>query len=165
MEPAVQGSPSSAAAQASPSSGESGVSARVHATVLSQALLAHQVPPLPVFSGEGYGIGGSFSEWHEQLEMVASMCQWSEQVKLVTIATRLKGEAYAFYRSCTSTQRASYPLLGPVYTNPDSVVNALKSIRFGLLFTRILRKRTSNPQRFENAYQSGLVRIQRSCKQ
>ena len=28
--------------------------------------------------------------------MVASMCQWSEQVKLVNIATRLKGEAYAF---------------------------------------------------------------------
>ena len=55
---AVQGSPSSAAAQGSPSSGESGVSAGVHATVLSQALLAHQVPPLPVFSGEGDGIGG-----------------------------------------------------------------------------------------------------------
>ena len=83
----------------------------VHATVLSQALLAHQVPP-PVYSGEGDGIYmGSFSEWHEQLKMVASMCQWSEQVKLVNIAGRLKGEAYAFYRSCTSTQRASYPLL------------------------------------------------------
>ena len=39
------------------------------------------------------------------------MCQWSEHVQLVNIATRLKGEAYAFYRSCTSTQRASYPLL------------------------------------------------------
>ena len=79
----VQGSPSSAVRG-------SGVSAGVHATALSQALLAHQVPPLPVFSGEGDGIGGSFSEWHEQLEMVASMCQWSEQVKLVNIATRLK---------------------------------------------------------------------------
>ena len=111
MEPAVQGSPSSAAAQGSPSSGESGVSGGVHATVLSQALLAHQAPPLPVFSGEGDGIGGSFSKRHEQLEMVASMCHWSEQVKLVNIATRLKGEAYDFYRSCTSTQRASYPLL------------------------------------------------------
>ena len=53
----------------------------------------------------------SFSEWHEQLEMVASMSQWNEQVKLVNIATRLKGEAYAFYQSCTYTQCASYPLL------------------------------------------------------
>ena len=43
--------------------------------------------------------------------MAASMCQWSEQVKLVNILTRLKGEAYAIYRSCVSTQRASYPLL------------------------------------------------------
>ena len=32
-------------------------------------------------------------------------------MKLVNIATRLKVEAYALYRSCTSTQRASYPLL------------------------------------------------------
>ena len=39
------------------------------------------------------------------------MCQWSKQVKLVNIATRLNGEDYDFYRSCTSTQRASYPLL------------------------------------------------------
>ena len=109
MEPAI---PSSAVAQGSPSSGESGVIAGVHAIALSQALLAHQVPPpLLVFSGEGDGIGGSFSGWHKQLEMVASMCQWSEQVKLVNIATRLKGEAYAVYRSCTSTQHASYSLL------------------------------------------------------
>ena len=49
--------------------------------------------------------------------------------------------------------------LGPVYTNPDSVVNALKSIRFGLLFTRILRKWVRNPHHFENACQSRLVQI------
>ena len=55
MEPAVQGSPKS---------GESGMSAGVHATALSLALLAHLVPPLPVFSGEGDIIGGSFREWH-----------------------------------------------------------------------------------------------------
>ena len=101
--PAVKGNPISAAVQGSPSSAESGVSAGVHVSTLSQALLAHQVPPLPVFSGKSDGIRGSFSEWHEQLEMVANVCRWSEQVKLMNIATRLKGEAYAFYHSCTST--------------------------------------------------------------
>ena len=34
------------------------MSVGVHATALSQALLVHRVPPLPVFSGEGDGIGG-----------------------------------------------------------------------------------------------------------
>ena len=49
---------------------------------------------------------GSFREWHEQLEMVASMCQWHETKKLVNIATRLKGEAYALNQSCSSTKCA-----------------------------------------------------------
>ena len=45
--------------------------------------------------------------------------------------------------------------------NPDSVVNVLKSIRFGLLFTQIQRKQILDPYRFENAHQSGLVWIRR----
>ena len=45
--PAVPGSPSSA---------KTGVSTRVHVTALSQALLARQVPSLPVFGGEGDGV-------------------------------------------------------------------------------------------------------------
>ena len=54
--PAVPGSPSSAAVQGSPSSAKTGVSTGVHVTALSQALLARQVPPLPVFGGEGDGV-------------------------------------------------------------------------------------------------------------
>ena len=54
--PVVPRSPSSAAVQGSPSSAETGVSTGVHVTALSQALLAQQVPPLPVFSGEGDGV-------------------------------------------------------------------------------------------------------------
>ena len=42
--------------------------------------------------------------------MVAVACQWREQAKLVNL-TRLKGQAYAFLRTCTPAQRASYPLL------------------------------------------------------
>ena len=79
--------------------------------MLSQALLAQHVPPSPMFSGEGDGVEGSFLEWQEQLELVASMCKWSDPMKLINVATRLKGAAYAFYRSCTSTERVSYPLL------------------------------------------------------
>ena len=64
-----------------------------------------------MFSGESNGIEGTFSEWHEQLELVASMWQWSDQLKLINVLTRLGGTAYAFYRSCTGDERASYHIL------------------------------------------------------
>ena len=66
-------------------------------TALTQALLAQQVPPLSVFSGEGDGVEGTFSEWYEQLELVANMCHWSDQLKLINVATRLRGAAYSFF--------------------------------------------------------------------
>ena len=83
--------------QGSPSSAESRVCSGEQVTGLFQALLAQQVPPLSVFSGVGDGVEGTFSEWHEQLELVASMCQWSDQLKLINVATRLRGAAYAFF--------------------------------------------------------------------
>ena len=43
--------------------------------------------------------------------MVAATCQWNEQAKLVNLTTRLKGQVYAFLRTCTPSQKASYPLL------------------------------------------------------
>ena len=58
-----------------------------------------------------------------------------------------------------SVSEPGQTLLGPVYTNPDSVVNTLKSIRFGFLLTRILRKQVRNLHHFENANQSELMRI------
>ena len=75
--------------------------------VAGHAMLANQVPPLAAFSGEEKD-GITFGDWHEQFELVAGLCGWSDHVKLVNVATRLKGVAYAFHRSCTATQRASY---------------------------------------------------------
>ena len=79
--------------QGNPRSAESRVSSREHVTALFEALLVQQVPPLPVFSGEGDGEEGTFIEWHEQLEQVTSMCQWGDQINLSNVATRLKGTA------------------------------------------------------------------------
>lgn len=91
------------------STGSSLVSAAegVETSVVSHAMLANQVPPLATFSGEDRD-GVTYSDWHEQLELVAGICGWSDHVKLVNLATRLKGVAYVFYRLCTATQRASY---------------------------------------------------------
>ena len=67
-------------------------------------MLANQVPPLAAFSGEEED-GNTFRDWHEE----SGFCGWSDLVKLVklvNVATRLKGVAYAFYRYCIATQRA-----------------------------------------------------------
>ena len=53
----------------------------------------------------------TFAEWLEQLELVAVACHWDEPTKLVNLVTRLKGQAFAFYRSCNATQRTQHPAL------------------------------------------------------
>ena len=79
---------------------------------VSAALLAHQLPPLAKFSGENQEINGeTFQDWLEQFKMVAAIGQWDQHAMLVNLATRLRGQAYAFYRSCTSQQRTNYDAL------------------------------------------------------
>ena len=77
-------------------------------SALSTALLAQQLPPIGKFSGESsLADGETFEVWCEQFEMVASV----SHTKLVNLTTRLKGQAYTFYRSCAPHQRSSYDLL------------------------------------------------------
>ena len=78
--------------------------------VMSTALFAHQLPPLSKFdgcTGPG-GEGETVKEWLEQFELVAGVCKWDNQTKLVNLVTRLRGEAYAFFKSCSAQERSSY---------------------------------------------------------
>ena len=43
--------------------------------------------------------------------MVASICKWEPQVKLANLVTRLRGQAFAFYKSRTQAQRSNYEAL------------------------------------------------------
>ena len=79
---------------------------------LSMALFAQQLPSLPNFSGDNADTDEEcFSEWLERLELVATTCGWDDQAKLVNVATRLRGAASRFYRSCPPQQRATYSAL------------------------------------------------------
>ena len=78
---------------------------------VSAALMAQQLPPLTKFSGEEQGAGETFNDWVEQFKMVASVCRWDESTQLVNLVTRLKGQAFAFYRSCDLSERTSYSAL------------------------------------------------------
>ena len=75
----------------------------------SALILAQQLPPLPKFSGEGQE--ESFPEWHAQFELMAEACKWSIPAKLVHLTTRLRGQAFSFYRSCSKQQKSDYESL------------------------------------------------------
>ena len=74
-------------------------------------LVAQQLPPLSKFTGEPTEGGETIVEWLEQLELVAGACHWDESAKLVNLVTRLKGQAFAFYRSCDTQKRNQYSAL------------------------------------------------------
>ena len=47
----------------------------------------------------------------EQLELVAAAYRWDEPNKLVNLVPRLKGQAFAFYRSCKEKKRTQHSTL------------------------------------------------------
>ena len=79
--------------------------------LLTPALLAQQLPPLKPFSGEEREEGEEISDWLDRFQMIAEVCHWNQQAKLVNLATRLSGQAYAFYQSCSSQQKTNYSAL------------------------------------------------------
>ena len=55
--------------------------------------------------------GGNFEEWIEQFEMIADAYGWNARTRLVNLTTRLQGQAYSFYRTCSPEQRTDYERL------------------------------------------------------
>ena len=80
------------------------------------------IPPLGKFSGANNDseLGEQFQDWIKQSELVASVYNWDNCAKLVNLTTRLSGQAFAFYWSCSSQQRADY----------DALVGEMKSLKF-----------------------------------
>ena len=68
--------------------------------------MAQQLPPLPKFNGGSND--ETFQEWIAQFKLVAEVCKWNAQAKLIHLTTRLRGEAFAFYWSCSKSQKADY---------------------------------------------------------
>ena len=100
---------------------------------LSMTLLAQQLPPIPNFTGDHMdGDGETFEEWLERLELVAATCHWDDRTKLVNIATRLRGSASRFYRTCSPQQRSDYTALTTALTQRFIPVRiqAVQSSRF-----------------------------------
>ena len=120
----------------------------------SMALLAQQLPPLPLFSGkQPDGDGENFSEWLERLELVASTCHWHDQAKLVNVTTRLCGSASQFYRSCTSQQRSSYKEL------TDVLRSSFIPVQFQSVQSSQFHERKQGPKELVDEYVQDLQRL------
>lgn len=121
---------------------------------LSMSLLAQQLPPLPNFIGDRLDEDGeTFEEWLERLELIAATCHWDERAKLVNIATRLRGPALRFYRTCSPQQRASYALLTSALKQRFTPVRiqAVQSSRF--------HERKQGPKESVDSYAQDLRRL------
>ena len=113
-------------------------------TAMSTALLAQQLPPLSKFDGDP-GVGENketIKEWLEQFEMIAEVCRWDSKAKLVNMVTRLRGEAYAFYKSCSLQQRRSYEEMTSALTKRFTPVR-IQAVESGLFHERKQRERES----------------------
>ncbi|MDA8002927.1 MAG: hypothetical protein MPL62_16715, partial [Alphaproteobacteria bacterium] len=92
-------------------------------------------------------------DWSEQFELVAEACQWTDQAKPVNLATRLKGQAYAFYRSCSATQRASYPLL------MEALLHRFTPVTIQSVQTSQFHERKQGPQEFVDTFAQDLRQL------
>ena len=118
------------------------------------SLLAQQLPPLPNFIGDRLDEDGeTFEEWLERLELIAATCHWDERAKLVNIATRLRGPALRFYRTCSPQQRASYALLTSALKQRFTPVRiqAVQSSRF--------HERKQGPKESVDSYAQDIRRL------
>ena len=100
---------------------------------IASTMHTSQVQPLSKFSGSNDN--KMFREWHEQFELVATVCGWNYQSKLANLATRLQGQAYAFYHTCTVQQRSSYESLVMAISQRFTSVR-IQSVQSGLFCNR-----------------------------
>lgn len=71
----------------------------------------NHLPQIPNFHGGEQRDGETFEDWLGHFEAVANIARWDPSFKLVHLTSALRGNAKSFYRSCTPTQKSSYPQL------------------------------------------------------
>ena len=117
-------------------------------------LLGQQLPPISKFSGENLeDEGETFLEWAEQFELIAEMCGWSDQAKLVNLTTRLRGQAYSFYRTCTPKQRSDYKEL------KAKLVERFTPIRIQAVHSNLFHQRKQESGETVDCYAQDLRRL------
>ena len=81
-----------------------------------------------------------------QFEQVAKACKWDPQAKLIHVNTHLHGEALAFYRSCSKSQKADYSQL------LKELTQRLTLVRISSVQTSLFHKRKQGKQESVDSY-------------
>ena len=97
----------------------------------------------------------SFGEWIERLELVANVGRWNDQTKLVNVATRLRGSAARFYRSCLPQKRSNYAELTAALRERFTPVR-LQSVQSSMFHER---KQRQNPSETVDTYAQELRKL------
>ena len=113
--------------------------------------MAQQLPPLNKFSGDEDANGGeTIEEWLEQFELVAAVAHWDQSAKLANLVTRLKGSAFAFFRSCPVEQRRSY------HTISTELRKRFTPVRIGAVQTSLFHDRKQSDSETVDTYAQDL---------
>ena len=115
--------------------------------------LLSQLPQIPKFTGEDQPDGEMFQDWLEQFESVAELGKWDGHCKLVNLTTRLKGTAYSFYRSCSTEQRSSYPLL------VAELKKRFTPVRLPAIQSQVFHERKQGPKESVDGYAQELRKL------
>ena len=60
---------------------------------------------LPLSKYIGNSNTETFKEWHEQIQLVTTVCKWEDRLTLANLATQLQGQACTFYHTCSQQQK------------------------------------------------------------
>ena len=117
---------------------------------LSMALMAQQLPLPSKFSGNDLSSDETFEEWITHFEHVAEVHKWSSQARLIHLITRLRGEAFSFYHSCSKAQKASYELL------VKELTRCFTPVRIQSVQTTLFHDRKQRGNKFVDKYAQDL---------
>ena len=118
---------------------------------MSTAFLAQQIPPLQKFDGATMSAGTELiTEWLEQFELAAEVCRWDNSTKLVNLVTRLDGEAYSFYKSCTPQQRGCYSAM------VSALTKRFTPVQIQAVQTSLFHERRQGERETVDSYAEGL---------
>ena len=86
------------------SEGESGEdTSSVTGSVPKPVAREDKVPKISLFSGAVVKDDDeTIEDWLDQFDLIASVFNWDEPMRLMYLVTHLKGNALAFYRSCSN---------------------------------------------------------------
>ena len=93
----------------SPTSGKEAETDPEPAPVGRPPVSEQKLPNISMYSGANIvDDDETIEDWLDQFELIADVFSWDDSTRLMHLTTHLKGNALAFYRSCSKTERRSY---------------------------------------------------------